>query len=74
VNPRPDAPAAHRPVVLEYTLVAKFRSTDAEAREIKRICETAVAAFLLPSSREAASALFELGAAAVVAAAEANRG
>jgi hypothetical protein len=58
--------------VREQTMVAKFASTDEDAAEIKRICEVAVAAFLTPS-KESASALFELGAVAVVAEAQASR-
>jgi hypothetical protein len=53
-------------------LVAEFVATDADAAEVKRLCELVTAAFVTPS-KETASELFALGGAAVVVATRAER-
>lgn len=55
--------------VRKHTMVATFNATQEEANEIKRVAEIAINAFIEPT-KEKANALFELGAAAVVAAAQ----
>jgi hypothetical protein len=55
--------------VRKHTLISTFNATQEEADEIKRVAEIAINAFIEPTE-EKAHALFELGAAAIVAAAQ----